>query len=412
MKIVLFGNFGSGNLGNECTLYATIHNLRELLPSAEIHCVCSEPLSVESDYGIPAFPMTRDTARPKWALQKSSFFYRWARRLISSVPREVYHWVRSFNVLKNTDMLVMTGTGMVTDWLTTMHFDILKWTVLARLRGATVVFLSVGAGPLASGISTLAIKASLSLASYRSFRDQHSRTFLANKGISGFDDPVYPDLAFGISLSNEPASTNTSPAASVVGVGLMGYYKGSTTGPLAKAYAQYLEKIADFVSWLLGKSFTVRLIIGDVYYDDGVARDLKFILKSRSIHWESTQLIEDPVNDFHDVITQIAATDFVVATRFHNVLLALAQGKPSISISYDRKNDDLMGGFGLSEFCQSIDDFDVDKLIGQFEQLTQKAELIKPTLERCANRCRASLIEQYELVFTLDQYAQRRLSHE
>ena len=39
---------------------------------------------------------------------------------------------------------------------------------------------------------------------------------------------------------------------------------------------------------------------------------------------------------------QIAEVEVVVASRFHNVLLALLLGKPVVSIAYNQKNDALM----------------------------------------------------------------------
>ena len=42
-RIALFGNFGTGNLGNEATLQAMLYNLRSHLPNAEISCICPGP---------------------------------------------------------------------------------------------------------------------------------------------------------------------------------------------------------------------------------------------------------------------------------------------------------------------------------------------------------------------------------
>jgi polysaccharide pyruvyl transferase WcaK-like protein len=66
---------------------------------------------------------------------------------------------------------------------------------------------------------------------------------------------------------------------------------------------------------------------------------------------------------------QIAETDVVVATRFHNVVCALKLGRPTVSIGYAKKNDVLLAETGLGEFCQSIETLDVDRLIRQFQAL-------------------------------------------
>src|SRR5690606_29331712 len=53
-KIALFGNFGRQNIGNECTLQALAGHLRELLPQAEIYCICSEPDLVAREHSLSA----------------------------------------------------------------------------------------------------------------------------------------------------------------------------------------------------------------------------------------------------------------------------------------------------------------------------------------------------------------------
>ncbi len=42
-RIGLWGNFGTGNWGNECTLQAAISNVRLRMPSTEVACICYEP---------------------------------------------------------------------------------------------------------------------------------------------------------------------------------------------------------------------------------------------------------------------------------------------------------------------------------------------------------------------------------
>src|ERR1700733_2992743 len=56
-RIALFGNFGTGNLGNEATLQAMVYNLRRYLPNAEISCICPGPENTASQYNIFAVPI-------------------------------------------------------------------------------------------------------------------------------------------------------------------------------------------------------------------------------------------------------------------------------------------------------------------------------------------------------------------
>ena len=69
-RIALFGNFGTGNLGNEATLQAMVHNLRRHMPDAEISCICPEPENTASTYNISAIPIRAPF--PIWKLSGAS----------------------------------------------------------------------------------------------------------------------------------------------------------------------------------------------------------------------------------------------------------------------------------------------------------------------------------------------------
>ena len=68
----------------------------------------------------------------------------------------------------------------------------------------------------------------------------------------------------------------------------------------------------------------------------------------------------------------------VVATRFHNVLLALLLNKPVIAISFHHKCASLMKEMGLSEYCHDINHMNADRLIEQFQDVERNADKLKP----------------------------------
>ena len=115
--------------------------------------------------------------------------------------------------------------------------------------------------------------------------------------------------------------------------------------------------------------------------------------------YEPGRLISEPVGSVEQLLSQLATTDLVVATRFHNVLLALALNKPVVSISYDEKNDSLMTEVGLAEYCQSIRDIDVDKLVKQFIKLEENAAAIKSHIKHKVAEFRTALDAQYQAIF-------------
>jgi polysaccharide pyruvyl transferase WcaK-like protein len=130
---------------------------------------------------------------------------------------------------------------------------------------------------------------------------------------------------------------------------------------------------------LLERGYTVRLLIGETV-DTRAVQDICQIIKTSghvsgiSSSQKAPQLIVEPINSLHDVMRQIGDTDIVVATRFHNVVCALKLARPTISIGYEAKNDAVMTDLGLGEFCQSLEDLDLERLDKQLTELLTRNE--------------------------------------
>ena len=159
--VTFLGNFGTLNLGNECTLQAILQNLHRYLPDAKASCVCSNPEDTSRRHGIPAFPISyrfSTAAGSQKAPGPEAAWARWIRRVMIRTPLEAVEWLKAFRRLKGTDMLIMAGTGMLTDvgiGPLDLHYEILKWSVVAKLRRCRLLFVSVGAGPLHAADSSV-----------------------------------------------------------------------------------------------------------------------------------------------------------------------------------------------------------------------------------------------------------------
>src|SRR6202040_469856 len=110
-----------------------------------------------------------------------------------------------------------------------------------------------------------------------------------------------------------------------------------------------LDTLRRFATRLLERGYAVRLLIGDLDYDRRVKRDLLAALAESGVRWEPGQIVDEPIESVEDLWAQLARTDVVVATRFHNVLLGLMLGKPVLALSYHEKVDSLMEGMGVAE---------------------------------------------------------------
>jgi polysaccharide pyruvyl transferase WcaK-like protein len=400
MKISFFGHFGTRNTGNESTLLAVHSRLRELAPDSEFACICSHPDLVAAREGIEAVPIDSRVVR----LWKHDDSLRLDRRLgaaLVGMKEELREYLRAFRSLKGTDVLIVSGTGLVTDayglagWGPYGQF---KWALMAKLRGCKVVFLSVGVGPVDRPVGRLLVRASLRLADYRSYRDDASLEYLRTMRFRAKGDRVYPDLVFGLPDSVLPPPQNgREPRRRVVGLGLMSYVgRYNVPDPMLATHRRYLQSLGVFVEWLLAHDYDVRLLLGDG--DREVVDELRSVLRERLGSYEESRVVDEPMDSVGNVLGQIAATDVVVATRFHNVLLAMVLGKPVIAISFHHKCEALMKQMRLYEYRHDLNEMDAAILIEQFEALESNRDDVKRILDQGVDSARRALDQQYDLL--------------
>jgi polysaccharide pyruvyl transferase WcaK-like protein len=397
-RIAFWGNFGTRNLGNECTLRAAILHARRRLPDAQLSCFCTAPEDAQARHGISCFPMG-DTAQ-RLAAATGPFPLRLARRL----GAEVGAWRDSLRHTRGQQLLVMTGTGMLTDegeGALGFAYDVFRWAVAARLSGCRVAFLSVGVESIGRPLTRLFLRTALRLASYRSYRDTQSRERLRAAGFFSPRDVVAPDLAFSLPGTPSHPPPAPTPGRPPVAVGLYAVRgRGARGGEDAKAYRGYLDKVCTLVEQLRARGHALRLIVGDNTYDEPVLEDVRQALAARGVAVGAEAGLETtPAGDFEELLQQLAGVQLVVASRFHNVLLALLLGRPVVSLSYNEKNDALMAEVGLGRFCQPVDSFDVARTLEQLAELEQHRGPLLAVVAATAARYREALEVQYDAVF-------------
>ncbi len=399
-KVAFFGIFGIQNLGNECTLQAIVHNARIRLRDGQFCAISFDPVDTLHRHHLAALPMSYQDFTKVRSGRLAKVF----RILFKRLPGELMDWAKAVKALRGTDLIVMTGTGMLTDYSTTAFgfpYHVFRWALAARMAGCKVRFVGVGVGPIYQRLSRGFIRWAIKAADYRSFRDEFSKNRIA----SIFDsskDYVFPDLAFSLPETIFPTPPSRQNQKQQIGLGIMDHrdIHLMTENEQEAAYSAYLEKMCEFVEWLITHGYQVRILQGDARHDAASRADLKSRLERRGIRYEETGIFDEGSSSVEELLCQIAQVDIVVSPRFHNLLLGLMMNIPAISISYDPKNDALLEGLGLSKYRQPLFELDVQLLIQQFTELQEKAQEVKSTIKEKANEYRLLLEEQYDLIFS------------
>jgi polysaccharide pyruvyl transferase WcaK-like protein len=400
-RICFFGHFGTLNFGNESTLQAALYHLQRLLPDAEVACICTGPQVLAATRNIAAFPISRTIISP-WNLRNP--LAKLLRKIFVGIPSELYRWLDAFRTLRGTDVFVIPGTGLLTDAFGLGGFgpyNVFKWTLMAKLARCKVAFASVGAGPIDTLLGRYFVKSALSLADFRSYRDQPSLQCAKRIGVRVNNDRIYPDLVFSLPEVTLRLGGDKGGRRPTVGVGLMEFAGAYSVEAFAGANTRpYLDELILFAEWLLTNGYDIRLLIGDLDGNDREATaEFRCLLKARLGVYDEHRVVYNPVSSVDGLLSELAATDIVVATRFHNILLALLLNKPVIAISFHHKCASLMSEMGLAEYCHDIRRMDAGRLIEQFQDVQRNAGTLRQLIREKVEQARKALDEQYALIF-------------
>jgi polysaccharide pyruvyl transferase WcaK-like protein len=398
-RIVFFGHFGMGNFGNESTLQAILYHVRRFSPDAQLRCIAPGPEETTAIHNIEATPVS-ETLLKSWRPRNPLVSL--IRKLSVGMISEIYRSVEAIRILRHTDMLIVPGTGLLTDAYGVLGagpYNLFKWSLTAKLCRCKLLFVSVGAGPIYGRFARWLVKAALSLADFRSYRDSYTAQYLESIGFRTRNDRIYPDLVFSLPDSAIVHHAAKNVGKPVIGLGLMssaGRY--GIPSPTNEIYLAYLGNLEKVVRWLVAQQYAVNLTIGN-FWDMPVRQEFGRLLKEQVSEVAEGHIIDEPISCVEQLLLQLAASDMVVAARYHTVLLALLHNKPVIALSSHPKYAQLMDAMGLSQYCLDINTLDSNILIEKIRDLEKNASKLKPLIRRKTEEFRTALHEQYELIF-------------
>lgn len=361
-RVMFFGEFGCGNLGNEASLTAAAGWFAPFGSDVKLSAFARGPEYVEREHGIPALPMygRRPTAG-------------WVARLPHAVTHgwgKITDQFRLAAALKHADLVLLPGMGVFESELGGpiwgLPFTLCGASMVCWLRRTPFAMIGVGGSTEARPVVRLMNRSTFRRSSFASFRDQFSRDSLVEQGARVADAPVFPDIAFGLRSVRD----RSKPIGSLtVGIGMILFYDPEDAARGDKIRLAYEAAMARFASGLLARGHRIRILIGDGS-DNEVAERLIEALTPGHPDCQQDGSVTYVVTGSHpELQKQIELVDLVVAARYHNLIFALKSGCPAIAVSYAPKCTKLMESAGFPAFAQSIETVDSHVLENQFETI-------------------------------------------
>jgi len=438
--IGIFGHYGHENLGDEAIIAAVIQRVSEYIPRSRIVLFSSRPADSRSRHGLEARPIRR---LPRRALSPSQQVSRELergidytgasssnegseegvfRRNLKRVPglwpflhlvkdglersldilHELAFLRSSAKALRDVDMLIVTGSNQFLDnyggpW--GFPYTILKWSILCRLVGVRLAFLSVGAGPLDRRLSRWMIRFALKHSCYLSFRDAASRNIVDAEGKYG--GVVYPDLAFSIDAPENVEVSSVSGMQNLVAINPMPVFDARYWYfDDAEKYTRYTQMLAGVIEGLVRRNMPVRMFATHPK-DENVMRDIGAVLQQRGYADDVIRGMFTHLSSVQELLVFLLSVSVVIPTRFHGTVLALWAEKPTIAVCYHRKMADLLASFGQDALSFDLESVSSEELLSAVDEVIANAPAVEERIAHARDAHINALREQYECIARL-----------
>ena len=425
--IAILGPFGWGNLGDAAIQDSVLTQIgfrRTDVRIVRIIGVSLVPADTRARHGIETYAYDTDAfafrrrdlpssgdapdgnVLAKLASKLRAFYRRAKNSLKWRFPRvwkilhEVGHAVYVGRILTQVDLLLISGGGQLDEfWGGPWHhpYTLFKWTALARLTRTTVAVLSVGAGTITSPVSRWCLRRTLQAARYRSYRDAGSKAIVHDRLGPEFDDPIVPDMAFGLPVSPPPPENGARRL--VVAVGPLPYYDPRVWPKKdAAIYGRYLNLLAEFCQAMMAADVTLRFFVGEIQQDPPVIGDVLERLAGRGEDRSSPRLVVPRIESVSELISCLSDADIVLASRFHGALLSLLLRRPVLALSYERKVRQLMTDLGQGHFCLDIEQTSFGDLMTMFNQIHRTRDSVSAELDTRVAKETGAVLAQFDRV--------------
>ncbi len=395
-------------MGDTAILTAMMQGLTQQSSAPTFSGIMMDLEAVRRSHGIPGIAMVGAPIRffSYFGLeQRRNLLYRAARvcwRLVKFPAAEAAHLIRAMRFLRRVSLFVVAGGGQLDEewggpWA--LPYQLFKWTLIARLAGVPVVFLSVGVGNMKSRLGHWFIRHALERASLVSLRTSWSRRYVEERTKCRRLYTV-PDAAFGLDPLVALAPPNSSPRLKI-GVSPIAYGRPELWPTHDSGGARhYFGVLVGFTKELLAAGNSVVLFSTDTP-DRILVEEMRASLQAQVTDEQFRRLEVRLPSALAELLEAVAPLDLVIASRLHGVILSHVLQRPVLAISYDRKVATYMTESGYGRFCMEFGQVTEGLIAAGYETLAAERASVHEDLCRKTASWKVALTEQYSAAIAL-----------
>jgi len=353
MKIVVCGNYGADNLGDEMILSGVLETLKSIDPNAQITVLSAKPVETARQHKV--------LSAQKFPAGLRSFFTDTSK---------------TKKAVKECDYFILGGGGL----FGSLTFNAnLIWGIQA-LRAyrykKPVIMLGQSIGNLKGFIRRFIVRRIFKKAKLIVVRDQKSRGRLRALGVKK-QILISPDLAF---CSKTQIHHNKKRRA-IVALRQMDYIS-----------LLFKKQIANFLDELVEKDWSIKL----VDFQKGEKQDFK-------LHEDVISMMEHGNSVNHsrsqtNILKSYNSVNFVLGMRLHSIIGAIKTETPFIAINYAPKVEAFLEYAGLSEYLFNMEDVDSEDMMKVFNGIMKNKNSFRGKLDKFSKRAKEDHSEMEKIL--------------
>ncbi len=350
MKIVICGNYGANNLGDEMILEGLLTSLKEINKDFDVTVLSGNPAQTKEKYKV--------NSEEKFPSGIKSFI------------KSLFKKTNTKKVVQECDYFILGGGGLFGN----LSFKAnLIWGIQALrayFMGKKVIMYGQSIGEIKCGISKWLIKRIFNKAYLIVVRDQKSKERLKLLGIT---KKIYllPDLAFNLNPILKPKNEKKEIIIAL--------------RQIAGINKEFKEGVAKFIDWLIEEEkWDVKMI--DFQESPSKDADSQLHNEILGLTRNKNKIIHPvEIKNTKDLFDVFASSNFVLGMRFHSIISAIITKTPFIAINYAEKVKDLINDIKLNEYLISPEDITFEALKALFQEIFKANKGIKEKLKKIDN---------------------------
>jgi len=342
MKIIVTGNYGAKNIGDEMILEGLIETIKNTFPKSEVTVLSGDPKETSQKFKLESVKKIPSGVR-------SYINY------LTDTSKETK------KAIKDCDLFILGGGGLFGSLKVKANFIWGVQCLAAYHYKKPVIMYGQGIGPISNIASRVLLKKVFNKAHYITVRDFESVMRLRDIGVRKPID-IVPDLAFRL-----PAKKSKKKRTKTAVIALR---------QMSKIDFDFKLSIAKYIDWLIeSEKFKVKLIDfkrGDKH--DSALHEEVMKLTSNS---EKVEHITN-VEHHEELLEHFQQAQIVLGMRLHSIISAIRTETPFFAINYAPKVSSFLKYSKLSSQMLQVYDLDLETLQKAHKStLKKKASLTK-----------------------------------